>query len=146
VTPVIEGLRSWAQGAYGLEAAVELLARAHAGRFAERDRAWVVRSRGSFALDVDALAAAAVDSPYSGGERRLLAIAASLAAGLAVDLSEVVAGLDRHVLSLVLAAVAHAGGGHETGTGIRIAPDGLGVALVALPPICPWPTTTELES
>jgi len=49
----------------------------------------------------------------SGGETRLLRIAASLLGGPPVDLSRNLAGLDREHLQLVLDAIAHAGGSHE---------------------------------
>ncbi|MGV0111748.1 hypothetical protein [Arthrobacter sp. CP30] len=50
----------------------------------------------------------------SGDERRFMLLVASLGDGGAlVDLGDVIPGLDRDVLSLVLAAVAHAGGSHE---------------------------------
>lgn len=49
----------------------------------------------------------------SGGETRLLRIAASLLGGPPVDLSSNLAGLDREHLQRVLVAIAHAGGGHE---------------------------------
>jgi hypothetical protein len=49
----------------------------------------------------------------SGGETRLLRIAASLLDGPPVDLNGSLAGLDRQHCQLVLAAIAHASGSHE---------------------------------
>ena len=54
---------------------------------------------------------------------RLLRAAASLADGQPVDLGDLAAGLDRDGLTLVLAAVAHAGGSHGDD----------------LPPLAAWP-------
>ncbi len=49
----------------------------------------------------------------SSGQLRLLRAAASLADGQPVDLGDVSAGLDRVALTLLLAAIAHAGGSHD---------------------------------
>ena len=59
----------------------------------------------------------------SGSQLRLLRAAASLADGQPVDLGDLAAGLDRDGLTLVLAAVAHAGGSHGDD----------------LPPLAAWP-------
>jgi hypothetical protein len=48
--------------------------------------------------------------PCSGGERRMLRIAASLADGIPVDLRDALSGLDSINISLVAAAVLHANG------------------------------------
>jgi hypothetical protein len=48
--------------------------------------------------------------PCSGGEGRILRIAASLAAGVPVDLGDAVTALDTTTLMLVARAVLHAGG------------------------------------
>jgi hypothetical protein len=138
-------LRACASGSYPLEAAVELLARAFDGRFARPGRLWIGLSAGASLharLQADVLADEAVHGPYSGGERRLLAVAASLAGGPSVALDEVIPGLDRYLLDLVLAAVAHTGGSHEHPV---MAPHpNLGGALFPTRdlagPLHPWPT------
>ena len=56
------------------------------------------------------------DLPCSGGEGRVLRIAASLAAGVPVDLCDAVTGLDASNLARVARAVLHAGG-HRGGIG-----------------------------
>ena len=48
--------------------------------------------------------------PCSGGERRLLQVTASLAAGIPVDLRDAVTGLDGRSARLVAGAVLHASG------------------------------------
>lgn len=117
-----QDLRDWAKGIYTIEAAVELLIRFQGGRFASPGDPWIVspreERRGNMQsrhwLDVDQLTAeAAAGAVLSGGERRVLALAASIAGGSPVDLSDAVSGLDRETLDLVLAAIAHAGGSHE---------------------------------
>lgn len=106
-----EGLREWACGLYGYEAAAELLIRACGGRFLQGPWVKYDADRGRYWFDPSV---AIEESGYlSGGERRVLAIAASLVSSEhPVDLGDV-SGLDRQALSLVLAALAHAGGSHE---------------------------------
>lgn len=76
----------------------------------------------------------------SGGERRLLMLAVSLAdvgGGVEVKLGDILPGLDREVLELVLAAVAHAAGSHEH-SGILTNADG-SQSLDRLASLYPWP-------
>jgi len=48
--------------------------------------------------------------PASGGERRVLILAASIAGGIPVSLSDTLPGIDRRNAGLVVSAVAHAAG------------------------------------
>jgi hypothetical protein len=48
--------------------------------------------------------------PCSGGEGRMLRLAASMADGVAVDLGSALAGLDERNITLVAGAVLHAAG------------------------------------
>jgi hypothetical protein len=48
--------------------------------------------------------------PASGGERRILLLAASIAGGTPVSLNDTLPGIDRRNASLVVSAVAHAAG------------------------------------
>ena len=48
--------------------------------------------------------------PASGGERRVLLLASSIASGTPVSLSDALPGIDRRNASLVVSAVAHAAG------------------------------------
>ena len=82
----------------------------------------------------------------SGGERRVLLVAASLAGGVPVDLSDAVSGLDRANLSLVLAALSHANGSHEHAEFVGEAEQPGGPLVVrpgsprlTLGPVHPWP-------
>ncbi|MGH3971868.1 MAG: hypothetical protein ACRDS9_00860 [Pseudonocardiaceae bacterium] len=105
---VASGLRAWAKGLLPVEAAVEILIRAHGGRLLRGP--WV-KPRDQFGgdgwwLDVEEVAAAGY---LSGGERRLLAVVASLADYReTVSLSDVLPGLDQPTTRVVLAAMAHA--------------------------------------
>ena len=146
-------LRAWAKGTYPIEAATELLIRTgHAARYTRRNeesgRAW---------LDFDAAAADVwPGGALSGGERRLVAIAVSLAGVVphtdvraaswwqAFNLAETLPGLDRPTLALVLAAIAHAGGSHEQHPDpVLVAQDGTARLnpdrAVTLEPLYPWP-------
>lgn len=95
MTEIHEALRRWAKGLYPLEAGVELLVQAFDGRFANPWQPWVQRDddRGWWWIDV----AQMTEDNYgalSGGETRLLRIAASLLGGASVDLGEILAVLD----------------------------------------------------
>lgn len=111
-----QALRDWARGSYPLEAATELLIRVQGGRWARTDQMWVrVEPNGQVWVDfaelVDQLVAG---GPWSGGERRILALAAALGADDGL-LNDALPGLDRDNVALVLAAVSHAAGSHEHG-------------------------------
>lgn len=142
----LQGLRQWAKGLYPLEAAVELLVRAFGGRFARVGYPWVAQSSGAdgYWLDVEQLTPENT-AVYSGGERRLLALVASLAGGGTVNLYEEIPGLDRHLTALFLAAVAHASGSHEHG---RIEIDserGGAISCGRQPSLYPWPQELRCE-
>ncbi len=114
MTEVHEALRRWARGLYPLEAGVELLIHAFDGRFANPRQPWVQQGDdpGWWWIDVEQM----TEDKYgalSGGETRLLRIAASLIGGPPVDLSSNLAGLDRDTIHLVFAAVTHASGSQE---------------------------------
>ena len=138
ITPA--GVRAGAKGLYPREAGVELLVRTSNGRFASPGNPWIqpCDQPGWWWLDP-----AAVNDDnlvaFSGGEQRVLRIVASLAGGEPVHLGAVLPGLDRNVLNLVLAAVAHANGSHEHAD-IRLDHDrGVSVLHGQLPSLYPWP-------
>lgn len=137
-------LRSWARGNYAAEAAVELLIRAFAGRFARRHQPWIVTERDDRVwLDAECLRANL--GTLSSGERRVLSVAAALAGSMPpIDLADVVC-VDRDHLDLILAAFAHAGGSHEHATLIPGSPAG-SVRLARPGPLHPWPTDTSTQS
>ncbi|EYR62469.1 hypothetical protein N866_08290 [Actinotalea ferrariae CF5-4] len=130
-------LRDWARGSLPVGAGVELLLRAFEGRFAGPSCRWVTSEPdGRTWVDVDALHAGA--GVLSGGESRVLAMAAALIAETPVDVVDIVTGLDRPNLHLVLAALAHARGSHEH-TDVVADPDG--VARLTRPgALVRWPT------
>lgn len=102
---IAAALRRWAEGSLPTEAAVELLIRAWGGRLL--NGSWIQVAPGWAWIDIDH----AHGGYLSGGERRLLNIALSLAShDRLVCLNEVLPGLDHTALRLVIAATARAAG------------------------------------
>lgn len=109
-----DDLRAWARGSYTAEAATELLIRGFDGRFAAPGNPWIHKNASSGARWIDFAHIPEHVKELSGGESRYLRLVASIAAvKVSVDLGEVLPGLDRQLLDLVLAAIAHAAGSHE---------------------------------
>jgi hypothetical protein len=112
-------MRAWAKGVLCAEAAVELLI-GHRWWLCREDfaRVAVEPGRNVFAGTVVAAvdfgaAVAALDRgvlPCSHGEGQVLRVAASLAAGVPVDLREAVTGLDESTVILVAEVACHAAG------------------------------------
>lgn len=150
------GLREWAQGLYPTEAATELLIRA--GK-AQPWRPWVFDCENTdpdrahwHGIDFQAIPEHV--SGMSGGERRLMLIAAAIGSHeVEVNLNDALPGLDRTNMTLVLAAMAHANGSHEHSV-TRMVPmefnDGHGGTVTLptqvpvpdagyAPPLFPWP-------
>jgi hypothetical protein len=126
VTPASPGLslpaalRACARGLYPLEAAVGLLI-SHAcwlGREDFRDHfihTGISITDGVTAMaEIDWQAAiSALDArhlPCSGGEERILRLAASLASGTPVSLRDTLTGIDHRNIELVITAILHAWG------------------------------------
>ena len=141
-----DDLRAWAKGVYTIEAATELLLHAFGGRYAAVGNPWVHAAATTAEgypehawVDFVALGEHAESGAYSGGERRFLLLAASLAEDVPVVLRDVVPGLDRENLDLVLAAIAHAGGSHEH-SDVRFNEDGsMSLGKGYLDSLHPWP-------
>ncbi|WP_173921728.1 hypothetical protein [Agromyces sp. Marseille-P2726] len=131
-------VRAWARGLYPTEAGVELLIRQ--GKAIREGAPWLAPHGDLVAIDVDRLLAAA--GAWSGGEQRVVAIAASLLGGPAVDLSEVIPGLDRDNAALVLAAIAHANGSREH-SGVRFSDGGVPVGFFQEAALFPWPAVAQ---
>lgn len=108
-------LRAWARGICPDEAGVELLI----GHDVFLDRADFTSrfisipgdGAGLAVIDWPAALAALDDSlPCSGGENRMLRLAASLASGIPVNLRDALTGIDDRNTQLVINAVLHASG------------------------------------
>ena len=116
--PLAEPLRTWAHGLCALQAGIELFIRhgtwLHRNDFRDRFVHLDTITNGTELATIDWLAAiAAIDTgdlPCSGGERRMLRLAASLADGIPVDLRDALTGLDDRNLDLVSQAVLHTAG------------------------------------
>lgn len=144
-----DALRAWAKGIYPTEAATELLIRSNAARQGDP---WVQPGDdpGWWWIDFEGLAAALNEGTHhSGGERRILSIAASLGGHTpeGFSLGDALPGLGREHLALVMAAFAHAGGSHEhrdTSAVLAASLAGKPIDLSMLhgehlPPLFPWP-------
>ena len=114
-----DALRAGARGIHPLEAGTGLLT--ECGSWLHRDdfTSRFITAGTSISDGVTLLASidweAAVtlhagELPASGGERRMLLLASSIAGGTLVSLSEALPGIDRRNASLVVSAVAHAAG------------------------------------
>ena len=129
-------LRRWARGMYTTEAATELLIRAGNSAFASKERPWIKPGDHSYWIDFPAINEH-LDA-FSGGEQRLLRIIASIGSNEStpVRLGDVVNGLDRPTLGLVLAGVAHAGSSHQHSS-LWIDRDGR-ATITREPTLYPW--------
>lgn len=127
-------LRAWAEGLLPLEAATELLIRTG---WASPGYAWVKRED-SGRVWIDFQGIPEMIGALSGGEQRVLRIAASLGADSPIILGDEITGLDRNTTALVLAAIAHAAGVHVAGRGIEENETGI-PRLVDVAPLYTWP-------
>jgi len=115
--PLAGPLRAWARGIYPDEAAVELLI-SHAtflrrADFTSRFISTHASSNGTGLAAIDwtaAITALDADLPCSGGEQRMLRLAASLGDGIPVNLRDALTGIDGRGIQLVMQAVLHAAG------------------------------------
>jgi ABC-type transport system involved in cytochrome bd biosynthesis fused ATPase/permease subunit len=133
-----EGLRAWAKGLYPTEAAVELLIRALNGRLLNGPWVAATDDPGMYAFATELVDEAGY---LSGGEQRVLRIAASLASSTyRISLSDEIPGLDRNTAQLVLAAIAHANGSHEHADIVIDHEAGIAENRGRLASLYPWPT------
>ena len=108
-------LRACAAGLYPDEAAVELLI-SHGGFLHRSDFTSFVDTFTSLSDGVTPMAQINWDAlqgaqlPLCGGERRILTLASSIAAGLPACLRDTLPGLDDRNLQLVITAIRHAAG------------------------------------
>lgn len=105
-------LRAGAEGLYALEAATGLII-AQASWLGRQDFArFIHRGDGTAAIDWEAAITAldAGELPSSGGEKRMLHLAASLADQAPVSLGDAVTGIDSHNVQILLTAIRHASG------------------------------------
>jgi len=124
-----EALRAGACGLYPLEAGTNLLIECDSWLHRDDFTSRFISTGPSISDRVTLLAAtdweAAVTAlhagelPASGGERRMLLLAASIAAGTPVSLNDALPGIDRRTAGLVVKAIAHATG-HAARRSIRL--------------------------
>lgn len=111
-----DALRAGAEGLYVYEAATGLII-SHGTWLAREDFTWFIRTgAGTAAIDweaaIDALDAGGL--PCSGGEQRMLRLAASLGCGIPVILGEAVTGIDDRNVGLLVSAIRHASGQRQS--------------------------------
>lgn len=141
MTDFHDELRTRVRGSYTLEAGTEMLIRAFGGRFAEPGNPWVDEDPMTGKTWIDFGEIPNHIGALSGGERRFLMLAASVAADVPVGVGEIMDGLDRDLVELALAAFAHASGSHEH-SGTRFSDDGLSLVRGERPgALYPWPET-----
>lgn len=120
INDLAAALRACAAGLYPLEAGTELLIANgtflprddFTSRFIETGTSISGGTTPMAAIGWDAAITAlnAGDLPCSGGERRILQLSASFAAGIPVDLQDAVTGLDDRNIALLVSAIRHASG------------------------------------
>lgn len=114
---------------------VELLIR-H-GKAVYKGAPWVKTEGDRASLDVDTLLAES--GAWSGGERRLAAIAAALLSeDHTVNLNDAITGVNRKAVTPFLAAIAHASGSHGR-SGYTFDDDGRPTSNQRQPSLYPWP-------
>lgn len=133
MTDLDEALRAGAGSMLADQAAVELLIRT--GGFVYRGAPWIRESGAAASVDTEALVRES--ESLAGGARRIAAVAAALLGGERVDLVDAASGLDRRSLDLVLAAIAHAGGSHESAEPVLVSGELVGFSAPAS--LHPWP-------
>lgn len=131
-----DGLRDWARGSNPLMAATELLIRAG---FAQEDRPWVHYDEFAKRPWIDFDAVPDLIGGMSGGEQRLMRIAASIGGTTPIMLGDEVAGLDRRLTELVSIALIHAAG-FSVPMSDFASKDGVR-QIVTVPPLAQWPET-----
>jgi hypothetical protein len=105
-------LRSGAEGLYALEAAVGLIIAQESWLARDDFAPFIHYGAGTAAIDwqaaIDVLHAGGL--PCSGGERRILRLAASLACDIPAGLGEAITGIDDRNVGLLVKAILHASG------------------------------------
>ncbi|MEO7015108.1 MAG: hypothetical protein ABI067_01030 [Leifsonia sp.] len=130
----LAGLREWARGMTTLVAATELLIRAG---FAQDWRPWVHYDELARRPWVNFDEIPELSGGMSGGQRRLLNIAASLGGTTPIILADEVAGLDRMWTELVSIAIVHAAGFTKTTSDVVMEDDK--PTIISVPPLAQWP-------
>jgi hypothetical protein len=136
-SPLPSALRAGADGLYTLEAATGLVIAHHSWLIRDDFARFIHHGSGTAAIDW-AAAMTALDEGRlsgSGGERRMLELAASLAGHRPVILGDAIPGIDARNLGIVVKAVLHASGQRQfPSPGYLAAPPGEGLRLAAFRP------------
>ena len=111
-TTLVDKLLAQASGSRPAEAAIIILVEAINGRLLD---ALTLLGENDSLAEIDWPATRETTGYLSGGERRLLAVADSLASGQPVDLADTLTGLDHYNAQVVVDAIAHATDVHHWG-------------------------------
>ena len=130
----VAALREWARGMTALSAATELLIRAG---FAQKSRPWIRYDEDTHRPWIDFDQIPDLCGAMSGGEQRLLRIAASLGGTTPIVLGDEIVGLDHRWTELVRIAIAHAAGFTEPTSDIVYEEDK--PTRITVPPLAVWP-------
>lgn len=136
---ITDKVRAWAAGSHTTEAAAELLIRSG---LIEEKSPWIF-PEGPRRGRIDSCTLADEIGAHPWHQQVAAKVAANLIAGHEIDLADLLPGLDRKTLHLILAALAHAGGSHEHGHVIvaEVGP----VVCGQLPPLVAWPQESARE-
>lgn len=130
-------LREWARGMNNTTAATELLIRTG---YASPARRWIrIEESGRAWIDFDFIPDQI--GALSGGQQRILRIAASIGGQTRINLGDEIAGLDHNQAELALAAITHASGFGVPTSFPEVTPAGDGVTVVRVtkPALFSWP-------
>lgn len=128
-------LREWAAGMTTVVAATELLIRTG---FAQEWRPWVHTEASGAWINFDEIPE--LMGGMSGGEQRLLSIAASIGGAHPIVLGDEIVGLDRQRAELVSIAIIHAAGFTEATSDVVMEDDE--PHFIMVPPLAQWPDVT----
>jgi len=134
----LAALREWARGSTTLVAATEPLIRTG---FAQEGRPWIHYDEIARRPWVDFDEIPELSGGMSGGQRRLLRIAASLGGTTPIILADEVAGLDRVWTELVSIAIVHAAGFTESTSDVVRVDDEQ--TIISVPPLAQWPDVSR---
>lgn len=130
---ITDRVRAWAAGSHRPEAGVELLIRTN---LIDEQSPWLIEES-THRVSIDPCILMDETGCHPWHQKVAAHVAAHLLVSQPIDLADLLPGLDRKTLHLILAALAHAAGSHEHGH--VIVTDGVPSVTDVLPPLVAWP-------